>query len=155
MAPDTSNKLLEILERYPQTEDALIMVLQDIQREYNYLPADAIRAVAARLSLPLAKVVSVTTFYKAFSLNPRGKNIIKVCKGTTCHVRGAQLIEDELSRLLKIVAGQTTSDFGFTLEIVNCVGACAMAPVVVFNDKFIGDLSPDKVADILEKKNEV
>lgn len=155
MAPDTSNKLLEILERYPQTEDALIMVLQDIQREYNYLPADAIRAVAARLSLPLAKVVSVTTFYKAFSLNPRGKNIIKVCMGTTCHVRGAQLIEDELSRLLKIVAGQTTSDFGFTLEIVNCVGACAMAPVVVFNDKFIGDLSPDKVADILEKKNEV
>lgn len=154
MAPDSNTKLSTILEKYPRTEDALIMILQDVQREFNYLPAEVLKLVASHLALPLARVVSVSTFYKAFSMNPRGKSIIKVCKGTTCHVRGAQLIEDELSRLLKIVAGQTTPDLGFTLEIVNCVGACAMAPVVVINDRFHGDVSPDKVGKLLEKKDE-
>ena len=144
----------EILQRYRREEASLIMILQDLQREYRYLPVEKLRAVADYLAIPLSHIYSVATFYKAFSIKPRGKTIIKICKGTSCHVRGAQLIEDELLRQLQIKAGETTPDLGFTVEIVNCVGACAMAPVVVTNEKFIGEMAPDKVAKLLENGHE-
>ncbi len=134
------NKLPEIFDRYPKTQESLISVLQDIQKEYHYLPCEALRETATVLDVPLSKVFSVSTFYNAFSLTPRGKTIIRVCVGTTCHIRGAGMIQDQLEHHLGIKAGETTEDLGFTLEVVNCVGACAMAPVVIVNDKYHGSV---------------
>ncbi len=121
----------EILGRYPREEASLIQVLQDIHRAYNYLPCDVLNKVADALDVPLAKVFSVSTFYKAFSLTPQGKTIVKVCTGTACHIRGAGQLIEEIGRQLSIGPGETTEDFGFTLKTVNCVGACAMAPVLI------------------------
>jgi NADH:ubiquinone oxidoreductase subunit E len=120
-------------------------VLQDIQKEYRYLPCHALEETAAALNVPLSKVFSVSTFYNAFSLIPRGEKVIRVCIGTTCHIRGAEQIEHQLENLLKIKAGQTTEDQKFTLEVVACVGACSMAPVVIVNDEFKGNF---KVSDV-------
>ena len=127
-----------ILSRYPQQEPSLIQVLQDVQRAYNYLPCEVLTRVAGRLGVPLARVFSVATFYKAFSLTPQGRTIIKVCTGTACHIRGAPILISEVERRLGIQPGGTTDDMAFTLQTVNCVGACAMAPVVVVGDKYIG-----------------
>ncbi|MFH1372512.1 MAG: NAD(P)H-dependent oxidoreductase subunit E [bacterium] len=138
------NKLPEIIERYPQKPESLIAVLQDIQKEYHYLPCEALKETARVLDVPLSKVFSVSTFYNAFSLNPRGERIIRVCVGTTCHIRGARQIQEQLENRLKIKAGETTPDLKYTIEVVNCVGACAMAPVVIVNDKYYGSV---KVSD--------
>jgi NADH-quinone oxidoreductase subunit E len=129
-------KVDEICGRYSTKESSLIEVLHDISAEYNYLPADALRRVSGNLGLPIARVYAVATFYKGFSLKPRGKKIIRVCKGTACHVRGADRNIEEIQRLLGISPGETTADLEYTLEVVNCVGACAMAPVVVVNEKY-------------------
>jgi NADH-quinone oxidoreductase subunit E len=145
-------KLQPILERYPRVEKSLIMILQDIQEEYNYLPPDVLQEVAKQINVPKARVFGVATFYKAFSLKPRGKEIIKVCMGTACHVRGAPLIKDELERQLNIKAGQTTKDGRYSLELVNCVGACAMAPVAIVGDTYYPNLSPDKLKKIIGNK---
>jgi NADH:ubiquinone oxidoreductase subunit E len=138
------SKLPGIIERYPKTSQSLIAVLQDIQKEYHYLPCEALKETAKALDVPLSKVFSVSTFYNAFSLHPRGERVIRVCVGTTCHIRGAKLIEQQLETRLNIKAGQTTPDLKYTLEVVNCVGACAMAPVVIVNDKYYGSV---KVSD--------
>ena len=151
MSP-TLKKLQPILERYPREEKSLIMILQDIQEEYNYLPPDVLQEVAKEINVPKARVFGVATFYKAFSLKPRGKEIIKVCMGTACHVRGAPLIKDELERQLNIKAGQTTKDHRYSLELVNCVGACAMAPVAIVGDTYYPNLGPDKLKKIIRNK---
>jgi NADH:ubiquinone oxidoreductase subunit E len=151
MTPDLK-RLQPILERYPREESSLIMILQDVQAEYNYLPPEVLKVVAKEIDVPKAKVFGVATFYKAFSLEPRGKEIIKVCMGTACHVRGAPLIRDELERMLGIKAGQTTRDLKFTLELVNCVGACAMAPVAIIGDTYYPNLTPDKLKKIIKGK---
>ena len=127
-----------ILSRYPREEPSLIQVLQDVQRAYNYLPCEVLTRVAGELRVPLAKVFSVATFYKAFSLYPQGRTIIKVCTGTACHIRGAQQLIEEVERRLGIKPGGTTEDMAFTLQTVNCVGACAMAPVVIVGEKYVG-----------------
>jgi len=137
--------LQEILDRYPREEAALIQVLQDVQRAYNYLPSDAIEKVAEGLGVPLARVYSVATFYKAFTLTPRGKTLVKVCLGTACHIRGAKQLVEEVERVAGIKPGETTPDRSLTLETVNCVGACAMAPVVIVGAKYHGGV---KTADI-------
>ncbi len=144
MTPDL-NKLPKIIDRYPKKPQSLITVLQDIQREYHYLPSEALKETAKALDVPLSKVFSVSTFYNAFSLYPRGERVIRVCVGTTCHIRGAKLIQQQLEDRLNIKAGQTTPDLKYTLEVVNCVGACAMAPVVIVNGKYYGSV---KVSDI-------
>jgi NADH-quinone oxidoreductase subunit E len=141
--------LEEILERYPRDEASLIQVLQDVHRAYNYLPCDVLVKVSESLGVPLAKVFSVSTFYKAFSLTPQGKVIVKVCTGTACHIRGATQLIDEVRRLLDIAPGETTPDMGFTLKTVNCVGACAMAPVLIVGEKVHGNTKPAKVAKVL------
>jgi len=145
-------RLNPILERYPKDESSLIMILQDVQAEFNYLPPELLKIVAKEIGVPKARVFGVATFYKAFSLEPRGKEIIKVCMGTACHVRGAQLIKDELERQLDIKAGGTTKDLKYSLELVNCVGACAMAPVAIVGDKYYPNLSPDKLGKIIKLK---
>lgn len=143
------NALDEILERYPKEEASLIQVLQDVHRTYNFLPCDALYKVAEVLGVPLAKVFSVSTFYKAFSLEPQGKVIVKVCTGTACHIRGAGQLIDELKRQLDVGPGETTEDFGFTIKTVNCVGACAMAPVLIVGDSYHGNATQSKVKQYL------
>ena len=135
-----------ILERYPCEEPSLIQVLQDVQRTYNYLPCEVLERVAELLNVPLAKVFSVSTFYKAFSLTPQGRVVIKVCTGTACHIRGAGQLIDEVQRQLGIQPGETTEDMGFTLHTVNCVGACAMAPVAIVGDRYVGAAKPADLA---------
>ncbi len=142
----------EILARYPAEPQHLISVLQDIQLEYRYLPKEAIAKVAETLTVPLAKVYGVATFYKAFSLTPRGETILHVCTGTACHIRGAPLLLHELEAQLGIKPGETTADMTFSLEAVNCVGACALAPVVVANETAHGNLSVTKVRRLTKKK---
>ncbi len=130
------SKLSQILEDHPKDPQSLIGVLQDIQKEYRFLPSEALEETARALNVPLAKVYSVSTFYNAFSLTPRGEKVVRVCVGTTCHIRGARLVQQRLESLLEIKPGETTDDGKFTLETVACVGACAMAPVVAVNDEF-------------------
>ncbi len=134
------SKLPGIFARHPQDASSLIMILQDIQKEYRYLPCEALKETAVKLQVPLSKVFSVATFYNAFSLNPKGEKVVRICVGTACHIRGAKLIQDQIENELKIKAGQTTSDMKFSLEVVACVGACAMAPVVIVNEQYHGSV---------------
>jgi NADH:ubiquinone oxidoreductase subunit E len=153
MAPEVDLKQTEaILQRYPQEPQHLISVLQDVQLEYRYLPQPALEQVSARLGVPLAKVYGVATFYKAFSLTPRGETVLRVCTGTACHIRGAPLILNELENRLEIKPGETTEDLAFSLEAVNCVGACALAPVVMANNKAHGNLSVTRVRKLTRAK---
>jgi NADH-quinone oxidoreductase subunit E len=138
-----------ILEKYPREEASLIQILQDVHRAYHYLPCDVLVKVAETLDVPLAKIFSVATFYKAFSLKPQGKTIVKVCMGTACHIRGAGQLVEEIQRLLAIGPDETTPDMGFTLKTVNCVGACAMAPVLIVGETYHGNAKPAKVAKAL------
>ena len=150
MHPDLA-KVDAILNRYPSDESSLVMVLQDVQAQFHFLPCEALERVAERLDLPPSKVFSVATFYKVFSLTPKGKTVIQVCKGTACHVRGAQLLEDELCRKLGIGVGETTKDQAFTLETVNCVGACAMAPVVIGAGRYHAEVEPSDIRGLIRK----
>jgi len=135
------NKLPDIFEKYAKNSQSLIAVLQDIQREFHYLPQEAMEETSRHLDVPLSKVYSVSTFYNAFSLIPRGERVIRICVGTTCHIRGAKVIQERLENELKIKAGETTEDGKFSLETVACVGACAMAPVVAVNETFHGGVT--------------
>jgi NADH:ubiquinone oxidoreductase subunit E len=139
----------EILGRYPHEEPALIQVLQDVHRAYNYLPCDVLERVAEALDVPLAKVFSVSTFYRAFSLEPQGDTIVKVCTGTACHIRGAGQLVEELERQLGVGPGETTEDMKFTVKTVNCVGACAMAPVLIVGEKYWGSAKSARMAKYL------
>ncbi len=139
-----------ILDRHSAETSELISILQDIQLEYNYLPPEALKQTAETLAVPLSKVYSVATFYSSFSLEPKGKNVIRVCMGTACHVRGAGLLLDELVRRLEIKPGQTTECGEYTLESVNCVGTCAMAPVVMVNEKYYGKMRISKIKRIVK-----
>jgi NADH-quinone oxidoreductase subunit E len=125
-----------IMERYGFRESRLVGILQDIQKELRYLPREALSHVAERLGVPLPRVYSVATFYQAFSLTPRGRHIIKVCMGTACHVRGAPKVLEELERKLGIGPGETTYDMEYTLITVNCLGCCALGPVVVVDEEY-------------------
>ena len=139
-----------ILAHYPAAEPSLIQVLQDVHRAYNYLPCDVLVRVAEALDVPLAKVFSVATFYRAFSLDPQGRTLVRVCTGTACHIRGATQLIEEVERSLGIRAGETTADLGFTLKTVNCVGACAMAPVLIVGETYHGSAKPVRVGKYLK-----
>jgi NADH-quinone oxidoreductase subunit E len=123
----------------------LIPILQDIQKEMGYLPAEALDLVAGHLDIPAGEVFGVASFYNQFRFNPPGRNQIKICLGTACHVRGGDIILDNFERKLNIKEGDTTADREFSLERVACVGCCALAPVVMMNDKTHGSMSPSKV----------
>ncbi len=140
-----------ILDKWNNEDASLISILLDIQSECNYLPKEALITVADRLNIPLIQVYSVATFYKVFSLKPRGKNIINVCVGTACHVRGGQRIVDEVKRKLNIDVGETTEDKLFTLETVRCLGCCALGPVVVIGNTYYSYVTQKMVGTILNK----
>lgn len=132
----------------------LIEVLQDIQGIYNYLPEEALWKVSETLQIPVIEVFRVANFYKAFSLKPRGRNLITVCLGTACHVRGAPRFVDEVCGLLKIGPGETTDDKAFTLETVNCVGACALGPVLIMNGKYYDHMTSNKLRELIHATKE-
>lgn len=143
-----------IITRYNSNKMHLISILHDIQAHFNYLPKPVLGYVAQRLQVPLSRVYHVATFYTAFSLEPRGKKHIKVCTGTACHVRGSSRILDVIIRELKIAPGQTSADGEFSLETVNCLGACAMGPVVVVNGEY-HQTAPEKVHKLIDELKKV
>ena len=146
-----SSNLSRIIEDYGDDASQLIGLLQDIQTEHNYLPFDSLVQVSRKLNIPVSRLYSIATFFKAFSLKPRGKHIITVCMGTACHVRKAPRIVDEISRFLKIAPGETTPDRMFTLETVNCLGACALGPVAVIDGTYYGNLTTKKIGTLLKE----
>ena len=143
-------KVKLILGRYQRDPSMLVSVLQDVQAECNYLPKEALAQVSQGLDIPLTQVYSVASFFKAFSLKPRGRHLINVCLGTACHVRGAVRILEEIERGLGINPGETTEDFKYTLERVNCVGSCALGPIVIIDGKYSGQVKRDKVKPLIE-----
>jgi len=144
-------KVKTIVDKYNGKHDSVIAILQDVQSEYHYLPEHALRVVASELGLPLIQICGVATFFKAFSLKPRGEHTVTVCLGTACHVRGAPAVLDEAKRQLGIEPGNTTDDMRFTLETVNCLGACALGPIMVIDGKYHGQMSPRKAKKVLKK----
>ncbi len=146
---DLEQSITAIVKEYGAKPSALIMILQDIQKHYRYLPKDAMEMVAKKMRLPLAQIYGVATFYRSFSLEPKGKNHICVCTGTACHVRQANVIVDKLERDLGIKSGQTTADQQYSLESVNCLGACALGPLVTANDVYWGNMTVSKVDKML------
>ena len=141
----------EIVDRYGAEKSSLLAILQDIQAEEHWLPREAMTQVCARVGVSLAHVYRLATFFQAFSLEPRGKHICTVCMGTACHVRGAPLLVDKLERDLGIRAGGTSDDLEYTLETVNCVGACALGPLVIIDAEYHGNMTSPKLDKTLKK----
>ncbi len=145
-----SEKVDEIIGRYPAQQGVLIQLLLDMQGEFKWIPKEAILSISARFQIPISQVYRVASFYKAMSLTPRGKHIVSVCLGTACHVRGGPRIMDKVEESLEIKAGETTQDMKFTLERVNCLGCCAIGPVVVVDSDYYGKVAPAKVKEVLK-----
>jgi NADH-quinone oxidoreductase subunit E len=149
MNEDEVRKVDEVLESHPGDPSSLVPVLEDLNEDFNYLPEMVLRYVSQSLEVPLSQVYNVATFFTAFTLKPRGKHTIKVCLGTACHVRGAPRVLDEIKMELGIEPGETTGDGLFTLETVNCLGTCALGPVVVLDDEY-HMVTPGKFSVLLE-----
>lgn len=145
-----AEKVQSVLDNYDNDRGMLVAILQDIQAEYNYLPREVLEQVSKSLDVPLSQVYSVATFFKALSLIPRGRHLINVCLGTACHVRGAVRVLEAIERDLDIKPGETTPDLKFTLETVNCVGACALGPVVIVDGEYYGQMKTEKVKGVLQ-----
>jgi NADH-quinone oxidoreductase subunit E len=141
----------QILERYDCEHSSIITMLQDLQEKANYLPEKDLEYISERLSMPLTRIYRIATFYNAFSLTPRGKHLINVCLGTACHVRGAARVLDRLKMDLGIDVGGMTKDRLFSLETVNCLGACALGPIVVIGSEYHGQMTPAKVESTIKK----
>jgi len=139
----------QIIDEYNGEKSALIQILLKIQAKNSWLPKPALLWVSERLDIPMSQILNIATFYKAFSLEPRGKHLVRVCLGTACHVRGGPKILQAAEQFLGIKSGETTSDFKFTLESVNCLGCCALGPVMMVDEEYHGKLTPSKVGDIL------
>jgi len=146
---DALNKIIE--EDYSSDPENVIMILQEIQRRYNYLPKPALEYLSSKIDIPLSRIYGVARFYSTFSLEPRGKNIVSICLGTACHVRGAERIRERIENELRISDGETTEDKSFTLESVRCVGCCSLGPVVKINEEVHGQVSSDQVTQILKQ----
>lgn len=140
-----------ILAKQDNGPASLLAILEEIQSQYRYLPRDVLILISERLNLPLSQIYSVATFYNAFSLSPQGRHKFQVCTGTACHVRGAAQVLDRLETQLGVRAGQTSADQEYTLETVNCLGACALGPVVVADDEYQGQMMASKVDRLLKR----
>ena len=145
------SKVKAIIEKYNGERGFLVPILQDVQKEWNYLPRKALDAVSMLLDIPISQIFEVATFYRAFSLEPRGRHQVCLCMGTACHVRGAARIGDHIQRTLEIQAGETTPDLEFTYETVNCLGACALGPVLTVNEEYHGQVTIGKTNKILKQ----
>jgi NADH:ubiquinone oxidoreductase subunit E len=140
-----------IEEDFGNDKENLIMILQTIQKKYNYLPKPALAYLSTKINVPMSKIYGVATFYSTFSLEPRGRNIISICRGTACHVRGAEKVLEQIQESLCICDGETTEDMRFTLESVRCIGCCSLGPVVKINEDMHGRIATDKVDKILKQ----
>ena len=148
------DRLQRIIEKRKDKSGRIISILEEIQEEYGYLPKDALAYTSKELDLPLSQLFSIATFYTAFSLKPRGRHIISVCRGTACHVKGGDKILEAVERHLGIKEGETTSDLEYTLETAACFGCCALAPTMMINKEVYGRLTPKKVVEIFGHEGE-
>lgn len=142
-------KVKAIIAKYGNDKSFLIPILQDVQKQFNYLPREALDALAANLGVARSLVYHIATFYKAFSLTPKGRYRLSLCMGTACHVRGAQLLGDHIERTMGLVAGETSKDLEYSYETVNCLGACALGPILVVNDEYHGQMTIAKANSVL------
>ena len=129
---------------------AVLQILLDINQHYHYLPQESLEWLAGQIRMPISQVFSVATFFKVFSLTPRGRTLVHVCTGTACHVKGAQRLIERLDKELHLKPGETAADLAFTLETVNCVGACASAPIVRVNEETHSEMTPNKVSELIQ-----
>jgi NADH-quinone oxidoreductase subunit E len=148
-------KIEKILKKYNNDSSMLVSILQDTQTEIGYLPKEALIELHLQLDVPLSQVYSVATFFKAFSLIPRGRHQISVCTGTACHVRGSESILETFERELNIKAGESDKDLEFTLETVNCVGACALGPIVIIDGKYHGEMRNESVKPLIDEYRKI
>jgi len=147
------DRIDRIIDKYECETGVLIQLLLEIQRELKWIPPEAIIRINKRLKIPVSEIYRVASFYTALSLKPRGRHLVRVCAGTACYVRGGPRILDSVERTLKIRAGETTEDGKFTLETVNCLGCCALGPVVEIDGQYHGKLSPSTAEKLLSKYN--
>jgi len=150
MIPQTE-LIEEILERYPSKPEYLIFLLQDIQDDYGFISPETMQLVSEHTGVPITQAYSVATFYQSFRLEPKGEHEIRVCLGTACHLKGGPRIVEELERRLGVAAGETTEDMMFTLDTVNCLGACALAPVMVVDEQYESNITAGKIEKILKR----
>ncbi len=143
------DKIIE--EDFNNDKENLIMIIQAIQRRYNYLPEPTLKYLAISIGVPLSQIYGVATFYSTFSLEPRGRNIISICLGTACHVRGGERVRERIEGSLDLKDGETTDDMRFTLETVRCIGCCSLGPVVKINEDMHGNISSDQVDKIIDQ----
>lgn len=146
----SDENLLAFLKPYPQKRQYALAVFQDIQARWGYIPRSSLPLASVYLKVPLAELYAMITFYRSFSLAPRGRHVIKVCDGTACHIRGSLRAVDALERLRGLKPGQTTEDGLFSLEVVNCLGACALAPAMIIDEEYFGKLTEEKIDGILK-----
>lgn len=151
MMDNVEESVSEILSQYQSDPGSVIAILQDVQAEFSYLPPEVLKLISRKLAIPLSRVLSLATFYRAFSLTPKGRHPIHVCLGTACHVRGAQLVLEKFERELGIKSGETSADGEFSLDAVRCVGCCGLAPVVTVGDEVHGKTTQTKVAGLVKK----
>ncbi len=140
-----------IIEKHNGDVTALLAIMQDVQEVENYLPREAVERIAEKLEIPISRIYAMATFYESFHLEPRGKHICKVCVGTACHVRGASKVLEQMERDLGIKSGETTEDGEFTIEEVNCVGACALGPLVIIDKDYNGNMTPGSISKVISK----
>jgi len=143
-------KIDQIIDKYAGDEGVLIQLLLDVQRELNWVPKEVIQRISDRLQVPLSQIYRVASFYKSMSLKPRGRHLVNVCLGTACQVRGGPRLMDRIREILGINPGETTQDMKFTLERVNCLGCCALGPVMVVDGEYHGKIIPAKAEEILK-----
>lgn len=143
-------KISEIINSYPDEKRYILAMMQDIQKHFNYLPREAMEMIAGHVDAPFSRVYSMATFYKAFSLVPKGRYNIKVCDGTACHIKGSTVLIDQVYQLLGIRPGETTEDGLFSIETVNCLGACAIAPVMVVNERVHPKVTSSSIIKIIK-----
>ena len=143
------NQIEQVLQKYEYRHADIISIMQDVQGLENYIPEEAIRYISEKMELNLARVYDIATFYKTFSLMPRGRHTIKVCCGTACHLGGSDRNLDQIKRSLQIKEGETTADRQFSLETVNCLGTCALAPVVMVEEDYYDEVKPGRIEKIL------
>ena len=144
----------DVLSEAQKKRGVLIHAFQSIQKEHNYLPEDVLTSLSKKLNIPLSEVYSTASFYKHFYFKPRGRNVVCVCVGTACHVRGAKKVLDKIEESFGIQEGETAADMSVTLETVGCVGCCGLAPVVTVNEEVVGDLNPKRVDEIIRMVEE-
>jgi NADH-quinone oxidoreductase subunit E len=152
-AKELQEKVSKVINKHGNDKSLLVDILQDIQAEIGYLPKEVLAETGEQLDVPVSRVYSVATFFKAFSLTERGRHLISVCMGTACHVRGAVNVLEKIEQELNINQGETTKDLKFTLETVNCVGACALGPMVIIGEDYHGEMTPEGIVSVLKEYN--